>query len=96
MAIALFVGCTSQKAERTQSNEREEQQEAYTPVETAQVVRKTLTNTTMISGKVSADKNVMVLPEIPGTVKSIAVKEGDQVKKGDVLLRWTRETFKNR
>ena len=88
MLIALLAGCKSQNAEGNDDapSQQEEQQEAYVPVEAMQVVRKTLANTTTISGRVMADKNVMVLPQIPGTVESIAVKEGDHVKKGDVLF----------
>ena len=86
--IALLTGCRNQntKDNESEASQQQEQQESYVPVEASQVVRKTIANTTTISGRVLADKDVMVLPQIPGTVKSIAVKEGDYVKKGDVLF----------
>lgn len=95
-AIALLAGCRRQNAKGNEADgsQQQEQQELYTPVEASQVVRKTLANTTSISGRVMADKDVMVLPQIPGTVKSIAVKEGDRVKKGDVLFTLDEKDIK--
>jgi RND family efflux transporter MFP subunit len=40
-----------------------------------------------VSGKVNADKNILVSPEVGGNIVSIAVKEGDKVKIGQVLGR---------
>jgi len=86
IAVVLFAGCAGRNNKKAEAGEQEGQQETYIPVEVAKVTRKTLVDTTMISGRVMADKDVMVLPEIPGTVKSIEVKEGDRVRKGDVLF----------
>ncbi len=36
-------------------------------------------------GTLETDKNVLMYPEIPGQLKAVKVKEGQQVKKGEVL-----------
>lgn len=83
MVITFSAGCSSGDNAEAESNEQEE---TYTPVEVSKVTRKTLANITTMNGRISADKNVMVIPTIPGKVKTIKVKEGDSVKKGDVLF----------
>ncbi|MBZ2173995.1 efflux RND transporter periplasmic adaptor subunit [Schnuerera sp. xch1] len=85
IVTTLFTGCKGDDGVEAKSSEHEKQ-EAYTPVEVSKVARKTLANITTINGKVSGDKNVMVVPTVPGTVETIAVKDGDRVKKGDVLF----------
>ena len=40
-----------------------------------------------VTGSVQADKNIIVSPESPGKIVSIDVKEGDKVKKGQILAR---------
>jgi RND family efflux transporter MFP subunit len=44
-----------------------------------------------VTGNVSADKNILISPETGGNIISINVKEGDQVKKGQVLGRLNTE-----
>ncbi len=44
-----------------------------------------------VTGNVSADKNILVSPEVGGNIISINVSEGDQVKKGQVLGRLNAE-----
>ncbi|HZJ82875.1 MAG TPA: efflux RND transporter periplasmic adaptor subunit [Clostridia bacterium] len=83
MVITFSTGCTGKDNVEAESNEQEE---AYTPVEVSKVTRRTLANITTMNGRVSADKDVMVVPIIPGKVKTIAVKDGDRVNKGDVLF----------
>ena len=40
-----------------------------------------------IQGVVKADKNIEIRPEIGGTIKNILVKEGQRVKRGQVLIQ---------
>ncbi|MBR8535549.1 efflux RND transporter periplasmic adaptor subunit [Carboxylicivirga sediminis] len=47
-----------------------------------------------VTGKVEADKNIIVSPEAAGKIVSIEVKEGDRVKKGTVLARLNTEMTK--
>ncbi len=44
-----------------------------------------------VTGKVEADKNILVSPEAAGKIIAIDVKEGDRVKKGQVLARLNTE-----
>jgi len=44
-----------------------------------------------VTGKVEADKNIVISPETAGKIISIAVKEGDRVRKGAVLARLNTE-----
>lgn len=44
-----------------------------------------------VSGSVAADKNILISPEIAGKIMTIAVQEGDRVKKGQVLARLNSE-----
>ena len=44
-----------------------------------------------VSGNVNADKNIIVSPETGGNIVSINVKEGDKVKKGQILGRLNTE-----
>ena len=36
-------------------------------------------------GTLETDRNIVMYPEIPALLKKVAVKEGQQVKKGQVL-----------
>ena len=56
-------------------------------VQTASVVRQDLTSVVTASGEVKPLTYTNVLGEGIGKITEIAVKEGDHVKKGDVLLR---------
>jgi RND family efflux transporter MFP subunit len=40
-----------------------------------------------LQGNVQTKQNILVYPEMPGIIEEILVKEGQQVKKGDVLAR---------
>ncbi|WP_439182852.1 efflux RND transporter periplasmic adaptor subunit [Carboxylicivirga taeanensis] len=44
-----------------------------------------------VTGKVEADKNIIISPEAAGKIVSIEVKEGDRVRKGTVLARLNTE-----
>lgn len=44
-----------------------------------------------VTGKVEADQNIIVSPEAAGKIISIDVKEGDKVRKGDILARLNTE-----
>lgn len=46
-----------------------------------------------VSGQVEADQNIIVSPEANGKIVSILAKEGDQVKKGQVLARLNTEAI---
>ncbi len=78
-ALGLPIGCS-------ESTPTAVVEEKYIPVEVEVSGKKTLTNTAVISGTVSSDTNVAVMPKIPGKVLAVNVKVGDTVKKGTVLF----------
>lgn len=79
MAFGLPTGCSASKPATVV-------EEKYIPVEVEAAGKKTLINTAILSGKVSSDTDVSVIPKIPGKVESVKVKVGDLVNKGAVLL----------
>ena len=83
-ALALPTGCST--SEPTTVVE-----EKYIAVEVEVAGKKTLVNTATLSGKVSSDTDVAVIPKVPGKVMSVKVKVGDAVKKGAVLLTLDKE-----
>lgn len=80
MIIVFTVACTSE------DDIEEVKEETYTPVEISQVTVKSLENITSMSGKISPNKDVMVMPDMPGKVETVNVKDGDKVNKGDLLF----------
>lgn len=70
-------------------------EEKYIPVQVEAAGKKTLLNTAILSGKVTSDTDVSVLPKVPGKVESVSVKVGDSVKKGDVLFTLDAKDFQS-
>ncbi len=59
--------------------------EKATIVQTEKVSRRTITEIVQATGKIQPEVAVKVSPEISGEVISLPLKEGDRVKKGQVL-----------
>ena len=59
---------------------------AYVPVEVESVKKDAIGNEISLNGKVFANEEVMVIPQMPGTVVSKNANLGDYVRKGDVLF----------
>ena len=58
----------------------------YTPVAIEEVQNRTIYNEVTFTGKVHADKEVMVFPKVQGTVESVSTKIGATVSKDDPLF----------
>ena len=58
-----------------------------TPVETAEAKLKTITQIVSASGKIQPEVEVIIRPDVSGEIIELAVKEGDFVRKGNLLLR---------
>ncbi len=56
-------------------------------VETAKAERRTLTQVVTASGNVQPEVEVKLSPDVSGEIIELRVKEGDQVRKGDLLAR---------
>jgi len=70
-------------------------QEEY-PAITADTVRpKSFTHYIELQGNVDTDGNVMVIPEAMGSVKKIYKKEGDRVRKGELIMLLDDSVLRN-
>ena len=56
-------------------------------VQTEKVVKRTITQFVTATGKINPEFRVIITPEVTGEIIALPVKEGDKVKKGDLLIR---------
>jgi len=56
-------------------------------VQTEKVTRHNITEVVVANGKIQPVTQVSISPEVAGEIVALPVKEGDQVKKGDLLVR---------
>ncbi|KNZ70062.1 RND family efflux transporter MFP subunit [Thermincola ferriacetica] len=57
------------------------------PVSVVKVEKGSVTNNTVITGKVTASAEVMIIPKIAGKVTRVTVDVGSKVKRGDLLVQ---------
>jgi HlyD family secretion protein len=65
-------------------------------VETARAKLKTITQIVSASGKIQPEVEVVIFPEVSGEIIELAVKEGDYVHEGDLLLRIKPDIYRAR
>src|SRR6266511_3826560 len=56
-------------------------------VQTEKAARRNLTELVVATGKIQPVVQVVINPEVSGEIVELPVKEGDQVAKGDLLVR---------
>jgi HlyD family secretion protein len=56
-------------------------------VQTEKVAKRNITQTVTATGKIDPEFKVVITPEVTGEIISLPVKEGDNVKKGDLLIK---------
>jgi HlyD family secretion protein len=56
-------------------------------VQTENVEKRTITQTVTATGKIDPEFKVLITPEVTGEIISLPVKEGDFVKKGQLLIK---------
>lgn len=56
-------------------------------VQTEKVIKRTITQFVTATGKINPEFRVIITPEVTGEIIALPVKEGDKVKKGDLLIR---------
>ncbi len=61
--------------------------EVVITVQTEKVVRRNLTELVVANGKIQPVVQVVISPEVAGEITAMPVKEGDRVKKGDLLVQ---------
>ncbi len=64
-------------------------------VSTELVTKRTLTETVSANGKIQPETDVKISPYISGEVVKLYVKEGDEVKKGELLAQIDPEIYKS-
>ncbi|MGB5980740.1 MAG: efflux RND transporter periplasmic adaptor subunit [Nonlabens sp.] len=63
------------------------EKEDGTLVEVMEVETMNITETVSATGKIKPEVEVSISPEVPGEIIELPIKEGQKVKKGDVLVR---------
>lgn len=66
-----------------------------TEVETAIVERRTVTETVSASGKIQPEKEVKISSEVSGEIVELTVRDGDKVKKGDLLVKINQDIYQS-
>ena len=61
--------------------------EVFIPVQTDKVARRDLTEIVVANGRIQPVTQVKISPEVSGEIIELPVKEGQAVKKGDLLVR---------
>src|SRR6266705_4008974 len=61
--------------------------EAPSKVQTERVARRNLTELVVANGKIQPVLQVVINPEVSGEITELPVKEGQCVKKGDLLVK---------
>ncbi len=61
--------------------------EVVITVQTEKVARRNLTEIVVANGKIQPVMQVIISPEVAGEITALPVKEGDRVKKGDLLVQ---------
>lgn len=64
-----------------------------TKVATEKVAKRTIIQSVSSNGKIQPEKDIKISPYISGEVVELTVKEGDQVKKGDLLAKIDPEIY---
>jgi len=81
--VALIVVAVIVKGKRSEG----------TKVATEKVLKRTIIQTVSSNGKIQPEKDIKISPYISGEVVELYVKEGDQVKKADLLAKIDPEIY---
>src|SRR5436190_22035357 len=63
-------------------------------VQTEKIARRNITELVVANGKIQPVLQVMINPEVSGEIIELPVKEGQPVKKGDLLLRIKPDNYR--
>ncbi len=63
-------------------------------VQTEKVEKRDITQTVTATGQIDPEFKVLITPEVTGEIINLPVKEGDRVKKGDLLIRIKGDQYK--
>jgi HlyD family secretion protein len=68
--------------------------EPIVTIQTEKVIRTNLTEVVVANGKIQPVTQVVISPEVAGEIVSLPVKEGDRVKKGDLLVQIKPDNYR--
>jgi len=64
-------------------------------VQTTKVQKRTIVQTVSASGKIQPEVEVKISPDVSGEIVHLYIMEGDQVEKGDLLLKIKPDTYQS-
>jgi len=67
--------------------------ENVVPVQVEKVKRRTITQVVTATGKIQPEVQVKISPEVSGEIVSLPVKEGQRVKRGDLLMKIKSDVY---
>jgi HlyD family secretion protein len=67
--------------------------EEIIPVQTEKVQMRDITQTVSATGKINPEFQVAITPEVTGEIVTLPVKEGNHVKKGDLLVKIKADSY---
>ena len=85
---------SSELASKEDSKNKKERELDFVPVETIQVWRGEMSSYILLSSTVETEQYVNVYPYLTGIVAKLLAEEGDELKKGDPLLRLDAEEYR--
>jgi HlyD family secretion protein len=63
-------------------------------IQTEKVTRRNITETVVANGKIQPVTQVVISPEVAGEIVALPIKEGDRVKKGDLLVQIKPDNYR--
>lgn len=88
--LFIFSGCSAEDS--TNEPTAQSQMPPAVPVKMAQVAALTMAATKVYTGRLEADQEVVLNPQVSGQVKHVTFEEGALVKQGDVLFEMHSST----
>lgn len=67
--------------------------EEIIPVQTEKIVKRNITQTVTATGNINSEFQVIITPEVTGEIIALLVKDGDYVKKGQLLFKIKADTY---
>ena len=94
--VLIISACSSEKGENENNPEKSNNDSnSKTIVSVKKIEYEKFEHYTEVTGKVEAVQSAFVSPEMNGQIKRIYIKEGDRVKKGQLLVSLNSNIIKN-